>query len=158
MRTKKAKKRQIKPDEKYQSILVARLINRSMRDGKKSVAQKQIYKALEECAKLKKMKPVQLLEEVVEKIKPIMEVRSRRVGGASYQVPMSVKTDRAISLAVRWLVIESNKRPNKQYHTYADKLIAEMTDALSNQGGAVGKKISSHKMAESNKAFSHFRW
>jgi small subunit ribosomal protein S7 len=87
-----------------------------------------------------------------------MEVRSRRVGGASYQVPMPVREDRALSLAIRWLINESNKRANASYHTFADKLAAEMLAALNEEGGAYGKKITTHKMADANKAFAHFRW
>lgn len=158
MRTKKAKTRDITPDLKYGSILVSRLINRSMRDGKKTVAQKQVYSALEIVAEKTGKKPVEILQEAVQNITPQMEVRSRRVGGASYQVPMPVRDKRAASLAVRWLVLESNKRPNKEYHSYAEKLSAEIIDALDNAGGAMDKKAGSHRMAEANKAFSHFRW
>ncbi len=158
MRTKSAKPREIKPDPKYGSVLIARIINRSMRDGKKSVAQKQVYKALEIIKQKTNKDPVEIVTEAIEKIKPQMEVRSRRVGGASYQVPMPVKPRRALSLAIRWLVVESNKRPNKVYHTYAEKLAAEVLDALDDKGGAMEKKFTSHRMAEANKAFSHFRW
>lgn len=158
MRTKKAKIREILPDNKYHSTLVARLINRSMRDGKRSVAQKQVYQALDIVAQETKRKPLEVLEEVLQAITPQMEVRSRRVGGASYQVPMPVRGRRGISLSLRWLVLESNKRPNKQYHTYGEKLAAEMLDALENRGGAIEKRNTSHRMAEANKAFAHFRW
>ncbi|MPN01970.1 30S ribosomal protein S7 [bioreactor metagenome] len=105
-----------------------------------------------------KKKALDVLQEALEKIKPQMEVRSRRVGGASYQVPMPVRGRRASSLVVRWLVTEANKRPNKQYHSYAEKLAAEILDALQEQGGAIEKRNTSHRMAEANKAFSHFRW
>jgi len=158
MRAKKAKIRIITPDPKFGSIKVAKLVNRSMRDGKKSVAQKQVYKALEIASEKSGRKPLELLDAIIENIAPQMEVRSRRVGGAAYQVPMPVRGERGFSLAVRWLVEESNKKPNKQYHTYADKLATEMLDALEGQGGSINKKNSSHKMAEANKAFSHFRW
>lgn len=158
MRTKQAKIREIAPDMKYNSTLVARLINRSMLDGKKSVAQTQVYRALEAVAAETNKKPVEVLEEALRNIAPQMEVRARRVGGASYQVPGPVNTRRGLSLSVRWLVSEANKRPNAQYHTYAEKLAAEIVDALSNTGGAIEKKQSSHRMAEANKAFSHFRW
>ena len=129
-----------------------------MRDGKKSVAQKQVYEALEIVAKESKRKALEVLEEAIEKIKPKMEVRSRRVGGASYQVPMSVRDLRARSLSIRWLLNEANKRSNKQYHSFAEKLAAEILDALQEQGGAIEKRNTSHRMAEANKAFSHFRW
>ena len=158
MRTKKAKIREISPDPKYNSVAVARLINRSMRDGKKSVAQTQVYKALDIIAQETKRKPVEVLEEAFEVMAPQMEVRSRRVGGASYQVPMPVRGRRATSLSIRWLVEISNKRPNKQYHSFAEKLAAEILDALDNKGGVIEKKNAAHRMAEANKAFAHFRW
>jgi len=158
MRTKSAKIREIDPDAKYNSVLVAKLIHRSMKDGKKTVAQKQVYNALEVIAEKTKKKATEALEEALSNITPQMEVRSRRVGGASYQVPMPVQTRRANSLAIRWLVLEANKRPSKEYRSYAEKLSAEIIDALGNTGGAIEKKMSSHRMAEANKAFSHFRW
>ncbi len=158
MRTKKATIRPVEKDVKHGSTLVQGLINRSMRDGKKSVAQKQVYAALEIVSKQSKRKPVEVLEEALEKIKPKMEVRTRRVGGASYQVPMPVRDLRARSLSIRWLINEANKRPNKQFHTFAEKLAAEILDALTEQGGAIEKRNTSHRMAEANKAFSHFRW
>jgi small subunit ribosomal protein S7 len=158
MRSKRAKIQAITPDAKYGSTLIAKLINRAMKDGKKSVAQKQVYNALDIASKKSGMKPLELLDAVLESVTPQMEVRSRRVGGAAYQIPMPIRGRRGTSLAVRWLVQESNKRPNKQYHTYADKLAAEMLDSLEGQSGTVNKKNSSHKMAEANKAFSHFRW
>ena len=158
MRSKKAKPRVIAPDPKYKSVKIAKLINRSMRSGKKSTAQSQVYQALEEVAQQTKRKPLDVFDEVIKNITPQMEVRSRRVGGAAYQVPIPVKPRRSFSLAVRWLVLEANKRPNKQYHTYADKLAAEMLEALQRQGGAINRKETSHKMADANKAFSHFRW
>jgi small subunit ribosomal protein S7 len=158
MRTKQAKIREVAPDLRYGSVLVARLINRSMLNGKKTVAQSHVYTALEAVAAQTGKKPVEVLEDALRNITPQMEVRSRRVGGASYQVPGPVNTRRGHSLALRWLVTEANKRPNAQYHTYAEKLAAEIMDALNNVGGAIEKKLSSHRMAEANKAFSHFRW
>ncbi len=158
MRTKKAPVREVEKDQKYGSVLVQSIINRSMKDGKKSVAQKQVYDALALIETQTKRKPLEVLEEAMQKIQPQMEVRSRRVGGASYQVPMPVRGRRANSLSVRWLVTEANKRPNKQYHSYAEKLAAEIMDAMAEQGGAIEKRNGSHRMAESNKAFSHFRW
>lgn len=158
MRTKKAKTRDISPDPKYQSLAVARLINRSMRDGKKSVAQTQVYGALDIIAQQTKRKPAEVLEEALQVMAPQMEVRSRRVGGASYQVPMPVRGRRAHSLSIRWLVEIANKRPNKQYHTYSEKLAAEILDSLDNKGGVIEKKNAAHRMAEANKAFAHFRW
>jgi len=158
MRTKKAQVREVEKDAKYGSVLVQNIINRSMKDGKKSVAQKQVYDALAIVEKETKRKALEVLEESIAKIQPQMEVRSRRVGGASYQVPMAVRGRRANSLSVRWLVTEANKRPNKQYHSYSLKLAAELLDALSEQGGAIEKRNASHRMAEANKAFSHFKW
>lgn len=158
MRAKKAKVRKPTPDARYGSVLVSQLVNRSMLDGKKTVAQKQVYAALEMVATQTNKKPLEALEEALKNITPQMEVRSRRVGGASYQVPMPVREKRGDSLAVRWLVIEANKRPNKEFHTYGEKLAAEIMAALENTGGAIEKKLGSHRMAESNKAFSHFRW
>ncbi len=158
MRTKRAPIREIAPDPKYGSVKVAKLINYVMRDGKKSVARKQVYKAFELVEAEKKQDPLKTFDEVLEHITPKMEVRSRRVGGASYQVPMPVKPRRGFALSLRWLVAEANKRPNKQYHTFAEKLAAEMLDALEDRGGAVEKKNTSHRMAEANKAFAHFRW
>jgi len=158
MRSKRAQIRTVEPDKKYDSVVVARLVNYTMRDGKRSVAQKQVYQALEAASKEAKLKPVDLVEAVIESISPQMEVRSRRVGGAAYQVPMPVRPRRATALSLRWLVLEANKRPNKQYHTFAEKLAAEMLDALNNEGGSVARKYSAHRMADANKAFAHFRW
>lgn len=158
MRTKRATVRKIDPDGKYGSVKVSKLINYVMRDGKRSVAQKQVYNALEKLAEVSGKNSVEAFEDVIRAITPQMEVRSRRVGGAAYQVPMPVKPRRGFALALRWLVLEANKRPNKQYHTFAEKLVAEMLDALQEQGGAVNRKNTSHRMAEANKAFAHFRW
>ncbi len=158
MRSKKILIRETQPDARYGSVTVAKLINRAMREGKKSVAQKQVYLALELLAEKTKQKALDALEAVIANITPQMEVRSRRVGGASYQVPMPVRGHRGFSLSLRWLVMEANKRSNKEFHSFAEKLVAEMLDALDNKGGAIEKKHTSHRMAEANKAFSHFRW
>ncbi len=158
MRSKRAPIREVKPDPVYGSVKVTKLINYVMMDGKKSVAQKQVYLALEEVAKTLNKKPLDALEDVTNTVMPQMEVRSRRVGGAAYQVPMPVKTNRAYSLAVRWLIQEARKRSSKQYHSFAEKLTAEMLDAMQNQGGAMQRKATSHRMADANKAFAHFRW
>jgi small subunit ribosomal protein S7 len=158
MRTKKAKIRETAPDTRYHSTLVAKLINRSMTDGKKSVAQKQVYSALELVAEQTKKPAIEVLDEVLRVATPQMEVRARRVGGASYQVPMPVRGRRGQALVLRWLVLEANKRPNKQFHSYAEKLAAEMLDALDNKGGTIEKRNVAHRMAEANKAFAHFRW
>lgn len=158
MRTKRFPPRTIKPDLKYDSVKVAQLINRVMKSGKKTVAQKQVYNAFEIVKEKTSRKPLEVYEEILEKIQPQIEVRTRRVGGASYQVPMPVKSRRAYSLALRWLVNEANKRPNKQYHSFAEKLAAEMLDILKNRGGTLNRRDTSHKMADANKAFAHFRW
>lgn len=158
MRTKKNYNRSIDPDPLYQSIPVAKLINRVMRDGKKTVAQKQVYDALKLVATKSKQDELMVLETALENITPKIEVRSRRVGGAAYQVPTPVKGKRAFALAIRWLVQEAQKRPNAEFHTFAEKLAVEILDAANNQGGAIQKKLTMHKMAEANKAFAHFRW
>lgn len=158
MRSKRAQIRETAPDRKYGSVKVSKLINYVMRDGKKSVATTQVYAALEAISKEMGKKPVEAFETVIANVTPQMEVRSRRVGGAAYQVPMPVRSRRGFALAVRWLVQEANKRSNKQYHSFAEKLTAEMRDALQDQGGAIARKVNSHKMADANKAFAHFRW
>lgn len=158
MRTKKNYHRTIDPDPKYNSVLIAKLINRTMQDGKKTIAMKHVYQALETVSKKKKMKSIELMQQLVDMIAPKMEVRSRRVGGASYQIPTPVESRRANSLAIRWLVVEANKRPNSKYHSFTDKLTAEMFDALKEEGGAIARRDHSHRMAEANKAFAHFRW
>ncbi|SRR5258708_3473923 len=158
MRAKKAKIREVEPDVKYKSAKITKLINRVMRDGKKSVAQKEVYGALELCQEKTGKKPAEIIEDVLRMVTPQMEVRSRRVGGAAYQVPMPIRGRRGISLSIRWLVQEANKRPSKQFHSFAEKLAAEMLDAMSNTGGTIQKRDTAHKMAEANKAFAHFRW
>lgn len=157
-RAKQTPKRSLQPDARFQSLLVSRIINRAMHDGKKIAAQKQVYKALEIISQTLRRDSLEVLEESIRKITPLMEVRSRRVGGASYQVPMPVRPDRGLSVAIRWLVTEAKKRPNGSYHSFADKLAAELMDALKEEGGAFSKKIVTHKMADANKAFAHFRW
>lgn len=158
MRGKKAPKRTIAPDEVYQSRLVARLINRVMRQGKKTVAQKHVYRAFSLVEEKTKKNPLEIFQKALENVKPKMEVRPRRVGGASYQVPMPVRGDRRESLAIRWLIQAAQSRPNKEYHHFYQKLAAELIDAANKQGGAVAKKQEVHKVAEANKAFAHFRW
>jgi small subunit ribosomal protein S7 len=158
MRSKRAVIREVAPDAKYGSTKVSRLINYVMLDGKKSVAQKQVYAALEILATQTNRKAVEVLEDVLKNVAPQMEVRSRRVGGAAYQVPMPVRGRRATALSLRWLVDEANKRSNKEFHSFGEKLAAEMIAALNNEGGAIAKRDNSHRMAESNKAFAHFRW
>lgn len=128
-----------------------------MKDGKKSAAQKQVYQALE-FIKAKNQDPLNVFQTAVQNIGPRFEVKARRVGGASYQVPTETRGERRISLAIRWLIAAANNRPNKQYHTFAEKLSAELLDAFNNTGEAVRKRDVAHRNAEANKAFSHFRW
>ncbi len=158
MRDKKAKKRLLPPDPIYASRLVTRLINRVMRDGKKTVAINQVYKAIKTVEEKTKKEGLEALRVALENIKPVMEVRSRRVGGAAYQVPMPVKGDRREALAIRWLIMSARKRPSKEFHSFNEKLAAEIMDALQNTGEAIKKKELTHKMADANKAFAHFRW
>jgi len=152
----KAKK--IDADPIYLDLLVTKLINRSMKDGKKSVTQKQVYKAFEIIKEKTKEDPDKVFNEALDKIRPTMEVRSRRVGGAAYQVPMTVRGQRRDSLAIRWLVNATRLRSSKEYKTFAEKLSAEILDAAKGEGAAVKKKIDTERMAEANRAFAHFRW
>lgn len=158
MRKAQVKIRDVQEDPVYKHKLVTKLINRSMHDGKRSIAQKQIYAALEAAGKEANAEPLKVFLGAIENIKPNMEVRPRRIGGAAYQVPSPVRGPRREALAIRWLVQAANLRPNSQYKTYAGKLAAELVDAYNNQGGAVTKKQQMERTAEANKAFAHFRW
>lgn len=151
------KPREIKPDPVYKNRLVAKLINRSMRDGKKSVAEKQVYGAFE-IIKSKGLDPIKVFAEAIANVKPTMEVRPRRIGGAAYQVPVAVRGPRKESLAIRWIVMGARSRPNSEFHTFSEKLAAEILDASKGEGFAVKKKQDVEKMAEANRAFAHFRW
>lgn len=153
----KLKKRSATPDPVYGNKLLSRFINRVMRDGEKTVAQHQIYKALE-MIKEKNLDPLLVFQTAMNNVSPRMEVRPRRVGGASYQVPTEVRGDRKISLAIRWIILAAKSRSNKQFHTFAEKLAAEFLDAYNNAGEAIRKRDLMHRNAEANKAFSHFRW
>lgn len=152
------KKRSLAPDPIYQNRLVTKLINRMMKDGKKDAAQRQVYQAFELIAKKTGNEPLAVFVQAVENIKPIVEVRPRRVGGAAYQVPIPVRGDRRESLTIRWLIQAAKSRSSKEYHHFFEKLTAEILDAQQNQGGAIKKKQDIHRMAEANKAFAHFRW
>ncbi len=159
MRGKPAKKTVSPPDPRFGNRQLTKLINRSMNDGKKSIAESQVYRTLDIIKeKMPEANPIQVFESAISQITPKVEVRSRRVGGASYQIPTPVRGPRGFSLAVRWLVNEARKRPNKEFHTYADKLAAELIAASKGEGGAVAKKISMHRQAEANRAFSHFKF
>lgn len=153
-----AKPRKIEPDPLYNSVLVAKFINRSMRDGKKSVAQKEVYRALEIIKEKTDSDPEKVLGQAMDNVKPNMEVRPRRVGGAAYQVPIPVRGSRKESLAIRWIINLANARPNAEFHTYAEKLAAELTAAAKGEGGAVKKRQDMERVAEANRAFSHFKW
>jgi len=157
-RSGRVKKRILPPDPIYNSRLVTRLINRVTKQGKKTIAQKHVYGAFDLIYKRTKKEPLEVFRQAVENVKPSMEVRPRRVGGAFYQVPMPVKGDRRESLAIRWLVLAAKARPNREYHTYTEKLTAELLEASKNTGGAVRKKEEVLRMAEANRAFAHFRW
>ncbi|HHV93914.1 MAG TPA: 30S ribosomal protein S7 [Firmicutes bacterium] len=148
-------KREILPDPQYGSELVARLINTVMLDGKKSLAERIVYTALEEVRDKTGRDPMEVLEEALKNIMPVVEVKPRRVGGATYQVPVEVRPERRRSLALRWLVQFSRTRGER---SMASRLAAELMDAANNTGGAVRKKEETHRMAEANKAFAHYRW
>mgnify|MGYP001027958866 CR=1 FL=1 len=154
-RKKRAFKREILPDPKYNSILVAKFINCLMLRGKKSVARSIFYEALEIVGKKSGQDPLSLFKRALENIRPLLEVRPRRVGGATYQVPVDVRLERGEALARRWIVNFARKRKE---HTMAERLAGEFLDASGNTGSAIKKKEDTHRMAEANKAFAHYRW
>ncbi|WP_018232182.1 30S ribosomal protein S7 [Thioalkalivibrio thiocyanodenitrificans] len=153
-RRSEAPKRQILPDPKYKSDLLAKFINTVMKDGKKSVAEQVLYGALTQIES-KKGDGIQVLEQALDNVRPRVEVKSRRVGGATYQVPVEVRSVRQNALAMRWLVDAARKRGEK---SMALKLAGELMDAADSKGSAVKKREDTHRMAEANKAFSHYRW
>lgn len=157
-RSGKIKKRENLPDAIFGDKLVSKLVNRTMRSGKKSAAEKQVYGAFKKIKEKLNQDSLMVFRQALENVKPQMEVRSRRVGGAAYQIPMPVRGDRKESLAIRWIILSALKRPSTEFHTFADKLAAELIDAYNNTGGAVKKREDVHRMAEANRAFSHFRW
>jgi len=148
-------RRQILPDPKHGSELLAKFVNMLMEDGKKSVAERIMYGALDQIADKKGGDPVELLEQAMENVRPVVEVKSRRVGGATYQVPIEVRSSRRNTLAMRWLIDAARKRSEK---SMALRLAGELMDAGESRGSAVKKKEDTHRMAEANKAFSHYRW
>ena len=154
-RKRKAPKKIPIVDPKYKSTIIPKLINSIMYDGKKTIAEKIIYEAIEKIKLKSKEEPIIIFNEAINNIKPTVEVRSRRVGGATYQVPVEVKSKRSQALALRWLIAASRKRKNK---SMSDKIFNEIYDAYQNKGSAIKNKEDTHKMAESNKAFAHFRW
>lgn len=158
MRSKKAEKRLLAPDPVYGSRLLSRFINKVMFDGKKTTAEKLVYRALEVIKEQTKEEPLAVFEKAITNVAPKMEVRPRRVGGASYQVPVEVRGDRKEALAIRWLLSGAKSRSNKEFHSFDKKLAAEFMDAANNTGIAIKKKEDVQKAAAANRAFSHFRW
>lgn len=156
-RTGKIKKRTVMADPIFGNKLLAKFINGTMRSGKKAVAQKMVYAALDKI-KEKNLDPLETFQAALQNVGPRFEVRPRRVGGASYQVPMEVRGERRVSLAIRWLVAAANNRSSKEYHTFAEKLAAEILDAYNNAGEAIKKRDLMQRNAEANKAFAHFKW
>ena len=154
-RKKQAPKRIFYPDSKYNSLVLAKFINFVMYDGEKSTAEKVIYEALEKIKDKTKEDPIKIFDSAIANIRPNLEVRSRRIGGATYQVPQEVKSKRSQTLALRWLLEATRKRKNK---SMSDKLFNELMDASQNKGASIKKREDTHKMAESNKAFAHYRW
>ena len=154
-RKRKAPKKIQVVDAKFNSTVIPKLINSIMYDGKKTIAEKIVYDALEKIKSKSKDEPIKIFDQAISNIRPSLEVRSRRVGGATYQVPVEVKAKRSQALALRWLIDASRKRKDKKM---SDKIFNEIYDAYQNRGSAIKKKEETHKMAESNKAFAHFRW
>ena len=157
MRSGKVKRKLLSADPVYGNRLITRLINRVMEHGKKNTAQSLVYKAFD-LIKTKGEDPLKIFETAVANVGPKMEVRPRRVGGASYQVPMEVRGDRRLSLAMRWIVAFARKRSNKEFKTYAEKLAAELFDAAKGQGEAIKRRDTIQRMADANRAFAHFKW
>ncbi len=149
------KKRKPQPDHFYNSTLISIFVNTILKKGKKNLAQKIVYTAMERVKQNSKEDPLKMFEKAVENVRPVLETKSRRVGGATYQVPIEVPLNRSTSLAVRWLIRYARDRAGK---SMVEKLSAEIIDAVNNRGGAVKKKEDIHKMAEANRAFAHYRW
>ncbi|MDB2614167.1 30S ribosomal protein S7 [Chlamydiales bacterium] len=155
-RRRRAEKRQIDPDPIYKSLILAKFINKVMMQGKKSVARHIVYEALEEFSKRVKIEdPVEAFEEALEKAKPTLEVKSRRIGGATYQVPIEIPQNRRTSMAMRWIINFSRKKSGR---SMGQALAQELTDCFNGQGATIKKKEETHRMAEANKAFAHFKW
>ena len=154
-RKRKAPKKIPVVDHKYKSVIIPKLINSIMLDGKKTIAEKIVYDAIDKIKSKSKDEPLTVFNDAINNVRPTVEVRSRRVGGATYQVPVEVKAKRSQALALRWIIDASRKRKDKKM---SDKLFNEIFDAYQKRGSAIKKKEDTHKMAESNKAFAHFRW
>lgn len=157
MRHRKAEKRIVEPDKIHNSVHLTKFINRLMKDGKKTVAEKVVYTALDLIEK-EGNNPLEVFEKALQNVSPKVEVKARRIGGANFQVPVEVRPERRMSLSIRWLLEAATKRSNKEYHTFAEKLAAELTAAAAGEGEAMKKKEVMHKQAEANKAFSSYRW
>lgn len=155
MRRTKPEKKEVAPDVRYGNQHVQELINRIMKKGKKSVATRIVYNAIDIIGEREKRDPVEVFEQALKNTAPVLEVKPRRVGGATYQVPVEVRQDRRTSLAIRWILAAARARPGK---TMADKLASELMDAANNTGAAIRKREETHRMAEANRAFAHYRW
>ncbi|MCD6579114.1 30S ribosomal protein S7 [bacterium] len=151
----KKRKYGLKPDVKYNSLILAKFINVIMVDGKKSIAQDIVYKTLEILEKKLKKPPLEIFDNVMEKARPAVEVKSKRLGGANYQIPIEIKKERSLALTMRWLINFARKRSG---HSMIERLTAEMLDILDNKGATIKKKEDTHRMAEANKAFAHYNW
>jgi len=149
------KKKRIQGDQKYGSTLITKFINTFMKEGKRSTAERAIYDTMEMVKHKAKEDPLKVFEKAIENVRPVLETKSRRVGGATYQVPVEVEINRSISVGVRWILKYAEERGGK---SMVDKLAAEILDAVGNKGGAVKKREDTHKMAEANRAFAHYRW
>lgn len=154
-RRREAQKRKVSPDPKYNDVLVGRFINNILKAGKKSLAERIFYSALTAVEEKVKEDPVKVFRKAIENAAPMLEVRSRRVGGATYQVPVEVNESRRIALSIRWMIQNARSRAGK---TMSEKLTGEIVDAYNNAGGAIKKREEVHRMAEANKAFAHYRW
>ncbi|MFW6266075.1 MAG: 30S ribosomal protein S7 [Halanaerobiales bacterium] len=155
MRKHRAERREVKPDPVYNNVVINRIINKFMLDGKKSLAENTVYEALERVGEQTGEKPLAVVNQALDNIKPALEVRSRRVGGSNYQVPVEVDENRKLSLSLRWLVEAARARNERKM---VDRIANEILDAYNNTGGAVRKKEEVHRMAEANRAFAHYRW
>lgn len=155
MRKRRAEKRRLLPDPKYKDIVLSRFINNIMLDGKKSKARIIVYNALDIIAERTKKEPMEVFKKAMSNVAPVLEVRSRRVGGATYQVPVDVREDRRTALAIRWIKTYSKQRRDK---SMANRLAAEIMAAANGEGSSVKKRDDTHRMAEANKAFAHFKW
>jgi small subunit ribosomal protein S7 len=152
------RKREVIPEPIYGDRLLSKMVNRAMRNGKKTASQRTVYSALDLIKGKLNQDPIIVFRQALENVKPLMEVRSRRVGGAAYQIPVPVKGDRKESLAIRWVLQAASKRSGKEFHSFSEKLAAELIDAYNKVGGAIKKREDTHRMADANKAFAHFRW